>query len=168
MRLPAWLLLSFAVWLAAEGVALALIVHLVGFAGAVLLTILTSFAGLAMLRKLGVAAAFRLRQSLAARAADRAPLSRETFIDGSLSTLGSVLLILPGFVSDFLGLALAAPSIRGWVAERIGTVGKRGGTGRHDAAPEVVELEPQEWSRLEEPAPRHAAPERERGRSARA
>lgn len=168
MRLPAWFLLSFAVWLAAEGVALALIVHLVGFAGAVLLTILTSFTGLAMLRKLGVAAAFRLRQSLAARAAGRAPLSRETVIDGSLSTLGSVLLILPGFVSDFVGLALAAPSIRGWVTERIGTSGKKRGSGGGDAAPEVVELSPQEWSRLEEPGQRHAARDGERGRSARA
>lgn len=157
MGLPAWFILSVALWLAAEAVALALIVHLVGFAGAVLLTIATSLAGIAMLRRLGVAAAFRLRQSLTSRAEERTTVSRQTFVDGTLSALGSVLLILPGFVSDFAGLALAAPSIRSWVAERLPFGKGDGATGRR-AAPDVVELAPQEWSRLDEdqgaPAPR--------------
>lgn len=152
MPLPVWVLLSLALWLAAEGAAFALIVHLLGLAGAILLTILTSFAGLAMLRRLGVAAAWRLRRSLATRAELRSSLSRESIVDGTLSAVGSILLILPGFVSDFAGLALAAPSIRGWVAERLPFVT---GTARgRRASPELVELGPQEWSRLDDRAPR--------------
>jgi UPF0716 protein FxsA len=150
MRLPAWFLVSFAGWLAAEGAAYALIVHLVGFAGAVFLTILTSLAGLAMLRRLSLAAASRLRQSLVTRSADRQALSRDTIIDGTLSAVASILLILPGFVSDFVGLALAAPSFRGWVAERLQS-GKALIPPRRTARPEIIELGPQEWSRLDDP-----------------
>ncbi len=46
-------------------------------------------------------------------------MSREAVLDGTLAGLGAVLLILPGFVSDLVGLALAAPSIRFWVTERL-------------------------------------------------
>jgi UPF0716 protein FxsA len=74
-------------------------------------------------------------------------LSREAVLDGTLAGLGAVLLILPGFVSDFVGLALAAPSVRFWVTERL----KLGKFGR-PAAPKVIELVPREWSRHDGPA----------------
>ncbi len=154
MPLPAWVLLSFVLWLVAEGVTYALIVRLFGFIGAIFLTILTSLAGLAMLRRLSLAGAWRLRRSLAVKPEQRTALSRETIVDGVLSTIGSILLILPGFVSDFAGLALAAPSIRGWVAARLPLV--VGGIAQKPrrAAPDLVDLSPQEWSRSDDRAPR--------------
>lgn len=154
MPLAAWVLLSFVLWLVAEGVAYALIVRLFGFPGAILLTIATSFAGLAMLRRLGIDALWRLRRSLAMRREHRISLSRETIIDGTLSAIGSILLILPGFVSDFAGLALAAPSIRGWVAERLPLVSGGAAQRVRHAAPELVDLAPHEWSRRDDPGQR--------------
>ncbi len=154
MPLAAWVLLSFVLWLAAEGVAFALIVRLFGLVGAILLTILTSLAGIAMLRRLGMAAAWRLRRSLAMKGEQKTLLSREAIVDGTLSAIGSILLILPGFVSDFAGLALAAPSIRGWVAARLPRVtGGAASEGRR-AAPDLVDLSPGEWSRGDERGPR--------------
>lgn len=151
MRFPAWFLVAFSLWVVAEGLALGLILYLVGFTGAILLTLVTSLTGLTMLRRLGAEAAHRLRRSLFARAADRAALSREAVIDGTLSAVGSILLILPGFASDFIGLALAAPSFRLWVANRFWSVGGR-------TTPDVIDLAPREWSRLEEARPRAERP----------
>jgi UPF0716 protein FxsA len=160
MPLPAWVMLSFVLWLVAEGVAYALIVRLFGLVGAILLTILTSFAGLAMLRRLSIAGAWRLRRSLAIRPEERSALSRETIVDGALSTVGSILLILPGFVSDFAGFALAAPSIRSWIADRLALATGRAVPEVRRATPEVVDLSPQEWSRHDDrrPRERRAAP----------
>jgi UPF0716 protein FxsA len=154
MPLAAWVLLSFVLWLAAEGAAFALIDRLFGLVGAILLTILTSLAGLAMLRRLGIAAVWRLRRSLAMKREHRSLPSREAVVDGTLSAIGSILLILPGFVSDFAGLALAAPSIRGWVAERLPPIVSGAVPRARRTAPDLVDLSPQEWSRRDDRRPR--------------
>jgi UPF0716 protein FxsA len=154
MRLPARLPLFLALWLVSEVMAFGLVVHAIGFGGAMALCLLTSLAGAAMLRRLGLSTALRLRRALATRSHQEAGASREAMLDGALVGIGSILLILPGFVSDFIGLALAAPSIRSWVSDRL-SIGKtsRGPRGRR-AGPTLVELEPREWSRLDRPAPR--------------
>ncbi|WP_084143842.1 FxsA family protein [Methylocapsa acidiphila] len=152
MRLPTQLMLGFAIWLIAEIVVFGMIVEILSFSGAVLLCLMTSLAGAAMLRRLGLSAAFRLRKALANRSQEQAGLSREALLDGTLAGLGSILLILPGFVSDFIGLALTAPSIRFWVTERI-RVGKYAAPpdGRRPAAPKVIDLAAKDWTRVEEP-----------------
>lgn len=147
VRLPVLLILYASLWLAAEVAAFSFVVRSIGFVGAILACILTSLAGLAMLRRLGVSAALRLRQAVVKKGQDQGVLSKEAMLDGTLSGLGAVLLIIPGFVSDLMGLALAAPSIRLWVSERL-NAGKAGRTpnGR-PAAPKMIELTPKEWSR---------------------
>jgi len=144
VRLPVLFVTYLALWLGAELAAFAAVVHLIGFAGAILACILTSLAGLSTLRRVGLSAVLRLRQAVARRASEQNVLSREAVLDGTLAGLGAVLLILPGFVSDFVGLALAAPSIRFWVTERLKF--DRLGNGR-PAAPRAIELAPREWSR---------------------
>jgi UPF0716 protein FxsA len=64
-----------------------------------------------------------------------------------------MLLILPGFVSDLVGLALVAPSVRFWVTQRL-KLGKFGQlrNGR-PTAPIAIELAPREWSRHDAPLP---------------
>lgn len=150
MRLPTQVMFWLVLWLVAEVAAFALVTVRIGFSGAVLLSVLTSLAGIAMLRRLGLDAASRLRLALSKRSREQGVLSREAMLDGTLAGLGSILLILPGFVSDFLGLALAAPSIRIWVTERL-QLGKFGRSpDARRAAPKVIELAPQEWSSLDE------------------
>jgi UPF0716 protein FxsA len=148
VRLPALFVTYLALWLGAELAAFAAVVHLVGFAGAILACILTTLAGLSTLRRVGLSAVLRLRQTIARRANAQRGLSREVVLDGTLAGLGAVLLILPGFVSDFVGLALAAPSVRLWVIERL----KLGKFCRPSAS-KTTELAPWEWSRYDGPLP---------------
>lgn len=150
MRLPVQLMLWLALWFVSEIAVFALIVARIGFSGAVLLSIMTSLAGVAMLRRLGLDAASRLGLALSKRSREQGVFSRDAMLDGTLAGVGSILLILPGFVSDFLGFALAAPSIRIWVTERLqlGKFGRAPNT--RSAGPKVIELAPQEWSSLDE------------------
>ena len=149
VRLPVQIVTYLALWLGAELVAFGAVVHAIGFVGAVFACILTSLAGLAMLRRVGLSAALRLRQAAARNASEHNSLSKDKLLDGTLAGLGAVLLILPGFVSDLVGLALAAPSFRLWVSERLnlGQPGRRGG---RRAAPALIDLTPREWSRRDE------------------
>src|SRR5450631_3016795 len=98
VRLPVLFVLYLSLWFAAELAAFAAVVHVIGFVGAVILCVLTSLAGVATLRRVGLSAALRLRQAVAARVKDHSVLSREALLDGTLAGLGAVLLILPGFV----------------------------------------------------------------------
>jgi UPF0716 protein FxsA len=120
----------------------------IGFAGAILVCILTSLAGLSTLRRAGPSAILRLWQAVVGRTSEQRRLSREAVLDATLAGLGAMLLILPGFVSDLVGLALAAPSVRIWVTDRF----KLGKFGR-PAGPRATELAPWEWSRHDGPLP---------------
>ncbi len=159
MRLGARLPLLVPLWLAAEFVAFGLIAGAVGFGGALFLCLLTSLVGVAMLRRLGVSTAWRLRRAMSARSQEEAGLSRAALVDGGLVAIGSILLILPGFVSDFCGLALAAPSVRGWLGEKFQN-GRSGHASGGRSGPMTVELDPQEWSRTDpaRPAPTRLGP----------
>ncbi|WP_395667020.1 FxsA family protein [Methylocella sp.] len=162
MRLGAKIPLFLFLWLLAEFAAFAMVTKAVGLMGALLLCLATSLAGAAMLRRVGVSAAFGLRRAMATRQADPAladGLSRAAMMDGALAGLGALLLILPGFVSDFFGVALAAPSVRKWAQERLGGGGSRGAR-----APDLLDLEPQEWSRIDTPKAVEAGARRRRKR----
>jgi UPF0716 protein FxsA len=148
MRLSARLPLLVLIWLIAEFAAFGLIAHSVGFGGALFLCLLTSLVGVAMLRRLGLSTAWRLRRAMAARPQDEAGLSHDALVDGGLAAVGSILLILPGFVSDLCGLALAAPSVRGWLGDKFQNGRAGGGPGRR-SGPTLVELDPEEWSRTD-------------------
>lgn len=150
VRLPVLFVLYLSLWLAAELAAFAAVVHVIGFAGAIVACFLTSLAGFATLRRIGLSAALRMRQAMTSRGKDSSPvLSKEAMLDGTLAGLGAVLLILPGFVSDLLGLALAAPSFRFWAADKLGKAGRPGQGQRRN--PALIELAPREWSRHEGP-----------------
>ncbi len=149
IRLPIQIVVYFAVWLGAELAAFGAVVHAIGFLGAILACILTSLAGLAMLRRMGVSAALRLRRAAAWNASEHNSLSKDELLDGTLAGLGAVLLILPGFVSDLVGLALAAPSFRLWVSERL-SLGQLGRQGGRRVAPALIDLTPREWTQGEE------------------
>jgi len=121
-------------WLIVEFAAFYLVVAAIGFWGAVAVGLLTSLAGVELFRHVGRSA----MQGLKSTAEGQAP--REgAFLDGTLATIGATLLVLPGFASDFIGLALAAPSVRGWIAR---TFAPRFGERR---APGVIDLEAGEW-----------------------
>jgi UPF0716 protein FxsA len=59
--------------------------------------------------------------------------------------LGGFLLVLPGFITDTIGLILIIPPVRRWIAARFGS------QAGPDSQPELIDLETSEWRRLPEP-----------------
>jgi len=78
------------------------------------LTIATAVAGAVMLRRQGLRTLMQARAQM-----DRgiAP-AREAF-DGICLVLAGLLLLIPGFFTDFLGLLLFIPTVRGWLWHRV-------------------------------------------------
>jgi UPF0716 protein FxsA len=102
----------------------------IGYGPALLLLLLVSIAGIWVVKHQGTGVLRRMRAELAA---GRVPTLE--IIDGVLILAAGLLLILPGFVSDVVGLLLLVPVVRhvpgGWVRRRaavrvatgVGTVG---------------------------------------------
>jgi UPF0716 family protein affecting phage T7 exclusion len=61
-----------------------------------------------------------------------------------IRAIAAFLLILPGFISDLAGLALAAPSLRQMLARRFGGAGAVNAAGY--ARRKIVDLSPEEWT----------------------
>ncbi|MFN2479235.1 MAG: FxsA family protein [Pseudonocardiaceae bacterium] len=118
-----------------ELVVLIAVGHAIGVLATIGLLIVTSLVGAALLRREG---ARTLRAFVEALRARRAP-HRELF-DGVLITAAGVLIVVPGFVSDVLGLLLLLPPIRALVRRRIlGSASRR--TPARYAPRDVVEGE---------------------------
>jgi UPF0716 protein FxsA len=66
--------------------------------------------GGALLRQQGLAVLMQLRGNVAA-----GKLPGQTIADAALIGVAAVLLILPGFLSDVVGLSLLVPPIRAWI-----------------------------------------------------
>jgi UPF0716 protein FxsA len=130
-------------WLALELTAFMAVVQTIGVAGALLLGLATSLAGFALLRQTGTSALDHLRSAFSG-----APQSQDAMFDGLIRAIAAFLLILPGFISDLAGLALAAPSLRQMLVRR------SGGTGAVPAAArrKTVDLAPDEWTSFDRQA----------------
>lgn len=135
-RRPGALTLALALWLVLEFVAFWIVVDRIGLAGACLVGLVATLAGVVILRHVGRGAIDGLRKAAQGGAPQEGAL-----LDGVLAAAGGALLILPGFVSDLVGLALAAPSLRGWIARRFAPAV----ASARPAPPGVIDLDPQDW-----------------------
>jgi len=86
----------------------------IGWLAAIVLLIVTSLLGAQLLRVQARAAIERVSLAVSGQ---RAPAGAA--IDRALAFLGAVLLVVPGFVTDFLGVLLLLPFIRRLVRRRI-------------------------------------------------
>ncbi len=101
-----WFLL-FLCWPVAEIWAFIEIGRWMGWPEAILLAITTSIAGSILMRVQGFSAMSRFLEDV-----DRGELPVATVLDGMGIFLAGVLLMLPGFLSDVLGLLLFVPPLR--------------------------------------------------------
>ncbi len=127
-------------WLFGEFVAFSLVAQAIGLDGAILATLVTSLAGALLLHRLGASARQNLLAVLNARG-EPGWLVPERLGAGLSAGFGAALLILPGFLSDSVGLLLIARAARAWRSS--------GGPPRRKAV-NVVELSPQEWRHIDE------------------
>ncbi len=91
------------------------------------LVLVSAFGGLAIVRLQGLATLRRARAAL-----DRAGLPTVELFNGACLVVAGILLLIPGFLSDFVGLLLLVPPLRTglrlWLGRRLG--GKAGHGGR--------------------------------------
>ena len=146
--IPSRIKLAVLVWLVLEVLAFSLVAHWIGVPRAILLGVITSLLGLTLLRRAGTSALRKLRAGFDGRLITERDTGR--FLDEMLATAGALALLLPGFLSDVVGLALAAPACRDraarWI-ERGGLAGPRDNGAHH--GPTTIDLEPEEWRHTE-------------------
>ncbi|KAB0548282.1 membrane protein FxsA [Pseudomonas argentinensis] len=78
------------------------------------LVILTSIFGGLMLRIAGITTAWRARERLA-----RGEMPDQEVLQGLMMAVGGGLLLLPGFISDAIGILCLLPFTRRWLVERV-------------------------------------------------
>jgi UPF0716 protein FxsA len=128
---------TLAAWIVLEVLSFALVVRAVGLVVAIVLAIGASLLGLADVRRL--LDFFRARVAAKAKG-ESAAFADGAMLDGAMQALASILLILPGFASDFVGLALKSPSVRQYLARWLRSRAEAGD-------PRLIDLDPREWRR---------------------
>jgi UPF0716 protein FxsA len=88
--------------------------HLIGLLPALALLVVLSLFGAWLVKREGLAVLQRLRSSLAAGELPTKPL-----VDGGLIVSAGALCVVPGFVSDSIGLLLLVPPVRSFVRNRL-------------------------------------------------
>jgi UPF0716 protein FxsA len=86
----------------------------IGFFPALLLIIAGSALGVLVLRVAGLATVLRTRASL-----QRGELPAEQMFNGLVTAMGGVLLIVPGFISDVLGVLCLLPFTRHFLIRKV-------------------------------------------------
>ncbi|WP_294535549.1 FxsA family protein [uncultured Rhodoblastus sp.] len=145
MILTSRFIFGFFAWLGLEFAAFVAVAENIGFSGALLLGMATSLAGFVLLRQTGQGAIEHLLASISG-----ARPRRGDMVDGLIRALAAFLLIIPGFISDLVGLALAAPSVRQILARRFGGEGLSGAPRRRES-PGIIDLAPEEWVSCDRP-----------------
>lgn len=122
----------------------------IGVLPTVVLTVLTAVAGTLMLRQQGLSLVMRMQSEMNA---GRVP--GEDIMHGAMIVLASLLLLVPGFVTDAVGLLLFIPPVREAIARFIISradvrIVGNGQTYRRDDG--VVDLDEEDWSRTADDA----------------
>jgi UPF0716 protein FxsA len=154
MRIPAIILLLLPL---AEIAGFVLVGQWLGVLTTLALVLGSSILGLLVLKSNGISLAQRLRRPQNGTPEE----SVKTLVDGTAQVVGGILLLLPGFITDTLGLLLLVPLVRttlwGFIKTRIVTVRSTGGSAngfewnarpsRPNASDNVVDLDAEEYKR---------------------
>lgn len=120
MPLPFLILL----WPLAEIATFIIMAEAIGGLNTFLLVIAGAIAGVSIMRRQGLANLMALRQS-----GTSGEMPMDTVLDGLAVTLAGLLLFIPGFLTDIVGLALLVPSIRqsigAWLVQSFTRSGRR-------------------------------------------
>lgn len=120
----------------------------IGAVPTVLLTIATAVAGSLMLRLQGLSLLRRVRAEM-----DRGQVPGEDIMQGALIVVASVLLLIPGFITDALGLLLFVPPLRAAIARIMVRNAKvtvvKAGARRQGRGDGVVDLDRDDWADID-------------------
>ncbi len=118
------------------------------------LIFLSIFLGVFLLRVQGFGLIRKIREEAAA---GRTP--KRELVHGVMLVFAAFLLIIPGFITDVIGLLLFIPAVRdiGWrfISDRVVVVSSRGGQASHSdrsrVQDRVIELDPEDYSSKPDP-----------------
>jgi UPF0716 protein FxsA len=88
--------------------------QVIGALPTIALCVLSAVAGAALLRQQGVRTLISAKSAL-----DRGEVPAVQLFEGMLLAVGGVLLLVPGFVTDAVGLACLLPFTRRWLVHRL-------------------------------------------------
>jgi UPF0716 protein FxsA len=108
------LLILFILWPFAELTLLVRLGHATGAMTAIGVVVLTGVLGAALARREGLKVWYRIRQELAA-----GHMPGDQLLDAVLILVAGVLLILPGLITDVIGILLLIPPVRAFVGRRL-------------------------------------------------
>jgi UPF0716 protein FxsA len=148
MSLVKWAFIGVILLPAAEFAVFVAVALAIGWLWAALLFFATSAAGVLVLRHAGRRDFDRFRSTLSAQGI-RA-INLET--PGLASTVGGILLVLPGFITDLVGALLLVPAGRRLIAAAIRRAAKKQHAARN---PDVIDLKPDEWHQVSETLEAH-------------
>jgi UPF0716 protein FxsA len=111
----------------------------IGIGITLLLALALSSAGIFVLKWAGRAHIEKVRHAMK----ERTPIALESA--DVMVVLAGILLLIPGFVTDLIGLALLVPPVRRWIARTGGHVLKHRSARRPGA---VIELERDQWRQV--------------------
>ncbi len=138
------------IWIVAEVLVFVGVAELVGLGWTLLAGLASTLLGAWLLKRTGAAAMMRLRGALQGRHDGRP----DDVLDGTMAAFAAAALILPGFLSDAVGLTLAIPVVRTRAARwvRGGGLGIRFKEGGARSGPRTIDLDKDEWNRTRSPS----------------
>ncbi len=140
MNVAKWLLIGVLALPIAELATFIAVAATIGFTWALLLIVAGSLAGAMVLRHAGGNHVARMRVALG----DGGIAAVQADSDGFLILFAGILLLIPGFITDMLGLALLIGPLRRAISTLLGRQ-----TAPHDDG--IVDLEPEQWRRVPDP-----------------
>lgn len=144
-----WLLAGLVALMAVEITAFALVAALIGLPQAFLLMVATSFMGVVVLRHPGRGRIGQMHEAVSKNGLSGIEAGGDAF----LSVAAGILLLLPGFITDTLGLLLLLPPVRQWIGERFLRYVQASEPG-----PAVVDLDRRDWSQVPDRQIDHTQP----------
>lgn len=125
-----WFPILFVLWPITEIALFVLIGGEIGVAATILWVLLSAMIGIGVMRRQGTAAMADLQRAVEEFRDPGQPIAH-----GALVMLGGGLLVLPGFLTDALGILLLIPPVRGLLLRQLGrrvhVASSDFGTGRH-------------------------------------
>jgi UPF0716 protein FxsA len=145
MSLVKWTFIALIGLPAAEIVGFLVVAAWIGWLRAGIAFLATSVLGVILLRRRGRRDLARLVDALRNDGISALRLDSPA----AATMLGTILLVLPGFITDVLGAALFVPALRRWAAAALAHAVHESSNRRgHAPRDHVIDLEPGEWHRV--------------------
>jgi UPF0716 protein FxsA len=144
MSLVKWAFIVVIMLPAAEIAVFILVALTIGWLWTIGLFLATSFIGVILLKRSGRGDLDRFGAALAQDGVRAIHLESP----GLAATVGGILLVFPGFITDVLGALLFVPPLRRWAGTIIGRAYRN--RQRDRRAPGVIDLPPDQWDEVPE------------------